>query len=171
MDDSLSQYRPRLMSVAYRMLGSVADAEDAVQDAFVRLQSTPAVSSPEGFLVKTTTRRCIDQLRAARRRQQYVGPWVPEPVDTKSTPLDNSLAESLSQAFLLMLERLTPNERAAYILRTVFGYEFSEISQVLGKSESNVRQIFSRAKSRLLNEGRRFQPASDDADLLAEQFI
>src|SRR5262245_30641303 len=120
MNADVSELRPRMMSVAYRMLGSVADAEDAVQDAFVRYQSAKDVISPEGFLVKTTTRRCIDQLRACQRRREYVGPWVPEPIDTKSCMPGGTLAESLSQAFLLMLERLSPTERAAYLLRTVF---------------------------------------------------
>ena len=97
MNANVAELRPRMMSVAYRMLGSVADAEDAVQDAFLRLHSAPEVASPEGFLVKTTTRRCIDRLRAHRRRKSYVGPWVPEPVDTKSGVQNGALADSLSQ--------------------------------------------------------------------------
>src|SRR5262249_15453608 len=113
--------RPRMTSVAYRMLGSVTDAEDAVQDAFVRLQTAEEVTSPEGFLIRTTTRLCIDRLRADRRRKEYVGPWVPEPVDTRDGSRDSALAESLAQAFLLMLERLSPDERAAVLLRAVFG--------------------------------------------------
>src|SRR5262245_49542986 len=119
--------RPRMMSVAYRMLGSVTDAEDAVQDAFVRLQMAGDVTSPEGFLIRTTTRLCIDRLRANRRRKEYVGPWVPEPVETKAPGQDDVLAGSLAQAFLLMLERLSPDERAAFLLRTVFDYEYAEI--------------------------------------------
>src|SRR5262249_40358089 len=106
-------------SVAYRMLGSVADAEDAVQDAFLRYQAAGGVSSTEGFLIRTTTRLCIDRLRE-RRRKEYVGPWVPEPVETRAERRDTALSESLSQAFLLLLERLTPDERAAFLLRTVF---------------------------------------------------
>src|SRR5918996_324959 len=98
--EMLSGLRPRMMSVAYRMLGSVTGAEDAVEDAFVRLQTAGGVDSPEGFLIRTTTRLCIDRLRAARRRQGYVGPWVPEPVDTKDGAKDSALAESLAQAFL-----------------------------------------------------------------------
>src|SRR5215470_13631487 len=92
--------RPRMMSIAYRMLGSVTDAEDAVQDAFVRFQTAEDVISPEGFLIRTTTRLCIDRLRADRRRAEYVGPWIPEPVDTKGRTRDSAMAESLSQAFL-----------------------------------------------------------------------
>src|SRR3954454_16891447 len=106
MTDDVTALRPRMMSVAYRMLGSVADAEDTVQDAFLRLQTAGGVSSPEGFLVRVTTRLCIDRLRA-RRRREYVGPWVPEPVETRGAIGDSALAESLTQAFLLLLERLS----------------------------------------------------------------
>lgn len=163
--------RPRMMSVAYRMLGSVTDAEDAVQDAFVRLQAAEEVTSPEGFLIRTTTRLCIDRLRAVRRRKEYVGPWVPEPVATRDGSRDSVLAESLAQAFLLLLERLSPDERAAFLLRTVFDYEYAEIATVLGKSEVHVRQIVSRARHRLEQNGSRFHPAPRVADGLAERFV
>jgi RNA polymerase sigma-70 factor (ECF subfamily) len=163
--------RPRMMSVAYRMLGSVTDAEDAVQDAFVRLQAADNISSPEGFLIRTTTRLCIDRLRADRRRKEYVGPWVPEPVNTGSGTRDGAMAESLTQAFLLMLERLSPDERAAFLLRTVFDYEYAEIAEVVGKSEVHVRQIVSRARQRLVREEPRFRPAPRDAAGLAERFV
>src|SRR3954447_6213271 len=138
-----------MMSVAYRMLGSVADAEDAVQDTFVRLQTAEGVTSPEGVLIRTTTRLCIDRLRAVRRRREYVGPWVPEPVDTRDGARESALAGSLTQAFLLMLERLSPGERAAFLLRAVFDYEYAEIAEVVGKTEVYVRQIVSRARHRL----------------------
>lgn len=167
----LSRIRPRMMSVAYRMLGSVTDAEDAVQDAFVRLQAAGDVSSAEGFLIRTTTRLCIDRLRAARRRKEYVGPWVPEPVDTSTGSPNAALAESLTQAFLLMLERLTPGERAAFLLRTVFDYEYAQIAEVVGKSEVHVRQMVSRAKQRLGQDVPRFRPAPREADQLAERFV
>ena len=133
MTDDVNALRPRMMSVAYRMLGSVADAEDAVQDAFVRYQTAGGVSSPEGFLIRTTTRLCIDRLRA-RRRREYVGPWVPEPVETGGR--DSALADSLSQAFLLLLERPTPDERAAFLLRTVFDDEYAEIGELMGRFEN-----------------------------------
>ena len=120
MIDDVNALRPRMMSVAYRMLGSVADAEDAVQDAFVRHQAAGGVSSPEGLLVRATTRPCIDRLRT-RRRREYVGPCVPEPVETSRR--ESALADSLAQAFRLLLERLTPGERAAFLLRSVFDYE------------------------------------------------
>ncbi|MGE3807162.1 MAG: RNA polymerase sigma factor SigJ [Gemmataceae bacterium] len=171
MTADLNALRPRMLSVAYRMLGSVTDAEDAVQDAFLRLQSAAEVASPEGFLVKTTTRRCIDLLRAEQRRKKYVGPWVPEPVDTKAGVTSTVLAESLTQAFLLMLERLAPEERAAFLLRNVFDYEYAEISEVLGKTEVHVRQIVSRAKARLERDKQRFRPAPQEAEGLAERFI
>lgn len=170
MTDDMSHFRARMMSVAYRMLGSVADAEDAVQDAFVRYHTAGGVSSPEGFLVRTTTRICIDRLRE-RRRKEYVGPWVPEPVATRAETRDGALAESLSQAFLLLLERLTPDERAAFLLRTVFDYEYAEIGEVVGKSEDAVRQLVSRARGRLgLDGDRRFPAAPTRADGLAERF-
>jgi len=171
MSADLNELRPRMMSVAYRMLGSVADAEDAVQDAFLRLQGAREVTSPEGFLVKATTRRCIDQLRVGLRRKEYVGPWVPEPVDTKSGTRNAALSESLQQAFLLMLERLSPDERAAFLLRTVFDYEYAEIAEVVGKSEAAVRQIVSRAKQHLQRDKPRFRTAQEKADDLAERFI
>lgn len=167
----LDELRPRMMSVAYRMLGSVTDAEDAVQDAFLRLHTAENVTSPEGFLVKATTRRCIDMLRADRCRRKYIGPWVPEPVDTKDGAPLTVLSESLMQAFLMMLERLSPQERAAFLLRTVFDYEYAEIADVLGKSEVHVRQIVSRAKSRLERDTQRFRPAPQQAEALAERFI
>ncbi|WP_074310967.1 RNA polymerase sigma factor SigJ [Singulisphaera sp. GP187] len=165
----LNGQRPRLMSVAYRMLGSVADAEDAVQDAFLRLQTAGAVTSPEGFLVRTTTRLCIDRLRT-RRRVEYIGPWVPEPVETRGR--DSALGESLTQAFLLLLERLSPDERAAFLLRTVFDYEYAEVGEVLEKSEATVRQLVSRARRRLGLEGEsRFRATSTQANGLAERFV
>lgn len=171
MNADVAELRPRLMSVAYRMLGSVADAEDAVQDAFLRLQTTPEVTSPEGFLVTTTTRRCIDLLRANRRRRNYIGPWVPEPVDTPAEAANTVLAESLTQAFLLMLERLSPSERAAFLLRTVFDYEYATIAEILGKSEVYIRQLVSRARTRLEQDRKRFHPERLAAEAFAERFM
>jgi RNA polymerase sigma-70 factor (ECF subfamily) len=168
MAEGLEAFRPRMMSIAYRMLGSVADAEDAVQDAFLRLQTAESVTSPEGFLVRTTTRLCIDRLRM-RRRTTYVGPWVPEPIETRGEPSD--FADSLTQAFLLLLERLTPNERAALLLRAVFDYEYAEIGEVVGKSEANVRQLVSRARRRLGLDETRFRGDVGRANALAERFV
>src|SRR3954447_1587726 len=171
MTDDVIALRPRMMSVAYRMLGSVADAEDAVHDAFLRYQTAGGVSSTEGFLIRTTTRICIDRLRE-RKRRGYVGPWVPEPVETPEIARGDALAESLTQAFLLLLERLTPDERAAFLLRTVFDYEYAEIGQAVGKSEAAAPQWVSRARGRLGLDGhRRFPAASARADGLAERFL
>jgi RNA polymerase sigma-70 factor (ECF subfamily) len=167
----VNELRPRMMSIAYRMLGSVADAEDAVQDAFVRFQTAGGVSSPEGFLIRTTTRLCIDRLRA-RKRKEYVGPWVPDPVETKRAEANSPLAESLTQAFLLLLERLSADERAAFLLRMVFDYEYAEIGEVIGKPEASVRQLVSRARRRIGLDGeQRFQVSPARADGLAEQFV
>ena len=167
----VNDLRSRLMSIAYRMLGSVADAEDAVQDAFLRYQTAGGVSSIEGFLVRTTTNICIDRLRE-RKRSKYIGPWVPEPVATRFEQRDSVLAQSLTQAFLLLLERLTPDERAAFLLRVVFDYEYSELAEVLGKSEDSARQLVSRARGRLgLDGNKKFTASPSQADVLAERFI
>ncbi len=169
-DDAIA-LRPRMLSVAYRMLGSVADAEDAVQDAFVRYQGAGGVSSAEGFLIRTTTRICIDRLRE-RKRRGYVGPWVPEPVETREASRGDALAESLTQAFLLLLERLSPDERAAFLLRTVFDYEYAEIGEALGKADAAVRQLVSRARGRLgLDAAHRFRADPARAAGLAERFV
>jgi len=168
----LREFRPRMMSVAYRMLASVTDAEDVVQDAFMRIHTAGSVASCEGFLIRTTTRLCIDLMRAnQRRREEYIGPWVPEPVHTKTGAHNAALAESLTQAFLVMLERLSPEERAAFLLRTVFDYEYSEIADVIGKSEVAVRQIVSRAKQRLGHDEARFRSVPHEAEGLAERFV
>jgi RNA polymerase sigma-70 factor (ECF subfamily) len=167
--------RPKLLAVAYRMLGTVADAEDAVQDAYLRYQQHAAeVAVPEAWLVKTTTRLCIDRLRRARRREEYVGPWLPEPVSDQwgGAAADRlELAESLSMAFLVLLETLSPAERAAYLLREVFGYGFDEIAALLDKTAVNVRQLTARAKKRLGRRERRFRPAAGQADDLANRFF
>src|SRR4051812_20736769 len=136
MTDDVTALRPKMMSVAYRMLGSVADAEDAVQDAFVRYQTAGGVSSPEGFLVRTTTRICIDRLRE-RKRREYVGPWVPEPVETRGAARGDALAESLTQAVLLLLERLPPDERAAVLLRAGFDHAYAEIGAAGAQSRAD----------------------------------
>ncbi|MBN9120519.1 MAG: RNA polymerase sigma factor SigJ [Planctomycetes bacterium] len=178
MNDSpapdVERLRPKLLAVAYRMLGTVADAEDAVQDAFLRYQQHAAgIESPEGWLVRTTTRLCIDRLRQARR-EEYVGQWLPEPVAGSwgGAAADRAeLAESLSMAFLVLLEALNPTERAAYLLREVFGYEFDEIAGLLDKTPVNVRQIAARAKKRLGAGERRFEPPAGAADELAGRFF
>ncbi|HEY9079462.1 RNA polymerase sigma factor SigJ [Magnetovibrio sp.] len=147
--------RSRLRGVAYRMLGSVADAEDAVQDVYLKWRTAELsdIENPQAWLVTTCTRRCIDMLRAAHKtRVEYVGTWLPEPV-VGDAPFDvgeqAELASSLTMAFLLLLERLNPVERAAYLLREVFGYAYKDVAFAVGRSEATCRQIVSRAKKRL----------------------
>lgn len=170
----VERLRPKLLAVAYRMLGSAADAEDAVQDAFLRYHRHAAgVVSPEGWLVRTTTRLCLDRLRAAKR-EEYVGQWLPEPVPQSWPGAAGDtveLAESLSVAFLVLLETLNPPERAAYLLREVFGYDYAEIADLIGKTPENARQIAARAKKRLDARERRFAPPDGRADELAGRFF
>ena len=150
-----NQYRSLLFAIAYRMLGSAADAEDMVQEAWIRWQATQTtVHSPKAFLSRLITRLCIDQLRSARvKRETYVGVWLPEPlVDNTNTVRQDpaELAESLSFAFLMLLECLSPTERAIFLLREVFDYDYAEIAEVVGKSVVNCRQIASRARRHLV---------------------
>jgi RNA polymerase sigma-70 factor, ECF subfamily len=147
------RYRPLLFSIAYRMLGSVTDAEDILQESFVRWQRAPEAevrSPPNAYLSAVVTRLCIDQLRSTRaQREEYVGPWLPEPLPSEQTPdmaETAALEESLSMAFLVLLESLNPTERAVFLLREVFDYDYDEISHLVGKSEANCRQIARRAR-------------------------
>lgn len=175
--DLAADVRPKLLAIAYRMLGSVADAEDAVQDAYVRYQeaaSKEPIASPDGWLVKATTRFCLDKLRQAKRREAYHGPWLPEPAPSSwpGAAADRvELAESLSMAFLVLLETLSPAERAAYLLREAFGYDFDEIASLLDKSPVNVRQIMARARRRIDQHERRFAASAEQASSLAERFF
>src|SRR6478736_6249006 len=152
------ELRPLLFSIAYRMTGSVSEAEDVVQEAFLRYhRAQPTeVENPKAYLSAVTTRLAIDHLRSARaRREQYVGPWLPEPLLSDEGAGDPSahaeLADSLSLAFLVLLERLSPVERAAYLLREVFAYPYDEIAEVIGKSEANTRQLVRRARQATQN--------------------
>ena len=153
--DHFQQARPRLFGVAYRMLGSVAEAEDVVQDAWLRWQRvTETVENPTAYLTTITTRLALTALDSAHhRRETYIGPWLPEPVDTSADPLLGAeRAEALSLAVLLLLERLSPAERAAYVLRESFAYPFRDVAAVLETSEANARQLASRARSHLASE-------------------
>jgi RNA polymerase sigma-70 factor, ECF subfamily len=146
-----NQHKPLLFAIAYRMLGSVADAEDMVQETFLRWQQiSDVVQSPRAYLSKIMTRLCIDYMRSARaRREQYIGVWLPEPIVMQPTNEPANLvelADSLSMSFLVMLESLSPIERAVFLLREVFDYEYSEIASIVGKSSANCRQILRRAK-------------------------
>jgi RNA polymerase sigma-70 factor (TIGR02957 family) len=179
-DDDFAGYRPLLFSIAYRMTGSVSDAEDIVQDAFVRLTRArnggTTIDSPGAFLSTVTTRLAIDYLSSARkRRESYVGMWLPEPlvVSSEPDPAEHAeLSDSLSMAFLVLLESLSPVERAVFLLREVFGYEYAEIAQSTGKSEQNCRQILARAR-RHVDQGRqaRFQASREDSEAVARRFL
>jgi len=175
--EDLERLRPKLLAVAYRMLGDAAEAEDAVQDAYLRHhRHADEVRDAEPWMVKAVTRLCLDRLRRAKaRRETYVGPWLPEPVPPGwpgAGPVDRAeLAESLSMAFLVLLETLTPAERAVHLLREVFGYGFEEIAGLIDKTPANVRQLASRAKKRLEARQARFRPAPGAADELASRFF
>lgn len=151
--DAFLAVRPQLFGIAYRMLGGVAEAEDVVQDAWLRWQGTDRdqVRNPAAFLTTVTTRLAINAATSARaRRETYVGPWLPEPVDTSDDPaLGAERAEALELATLLLLERLTPVERAVYVLREAFGYPYRRIADILDLTEANARQLARRARDRL----------------------
>ncbi len=168
--ESFETYRSYLFAIAYRMLGSTMDAEDMVQETYLRYQATPpeTITSLKAFLTTIITRLCMDQLHLARRkREQYLGPWLPEPIITAEAPELAKVEErvdeyeSISLAFLVLLEQLQPIERAVFLLREVFEYDYAEIATFLGKSEVACRQWFSRAKKHLGNHRPRF-PASPE---------
>jgi RNA polymerase sigma-70 factor, ECF subfamily len=172
--------RPLLFSIAYRMLGTVSDAEDIVQETFLRYHRAVAsgdrIGSPKAFLSAVTTRLCVDHLRSARvRRESYIGQWLPEPLLTDTTAPDPAgmaeQADSLSMAFLLLLERLTPVERAVFLLHDVFGYEYTEVAEIVGKTEDNCRQLASRARRHVGDHRPRFEASRDKREELADRFF
>jgi RNA polymerase sigma factor (sigma-70 family) len=181
-----TQYRPLMFSIAYRMTGSVSDAEDIVQEAFLRAtRSNDTATSPKAYLATITTRLAIDHLRSARvQRESYVGTWLPEPLlgesdgdepllrDDAPGPADLAeTSDSLSMAFLVLLESLSPAERAVFLLREVFGYGYPEIAEVTGKSEAACRQIFARAR-RHIDEGKpRFETSRAEGEELTGLFL
>jgi RNA polymerase sigma-70 factor (ECF subfamily) len=168
--ESFETYRSYLFAIAYRMLGSAMDAEDMVQETYLRYQSTPpeTIGSLKAFLTTIISRLCVDQLNLAhRKREQYLGPWLPEPIVTADnlqviSPEERvDREESISMAFLLVLEQLQPVERAVFLLREVFDYDYAEIASFLGKSEVACRQWFSRAKKHLADHRPRFQASPE----------
>jgi RNA polymerase sigma-70 factor, ECF subfamily len=177
--DLHSELRPLLFSIAYRMVGSVSEAEDIVQEAFLRhhraVQDDTAVEAPKAFLSTITTRLAIDHLRSARvRRETYVGPWLPEPLlaDPEPGPGERAeLADSLSMAFLVMLERLSPVERAVFLLREVFAYPYDEIARILERSEDNCRQLLARARRHVDAHRPRFAVSAERQEELTERFL
>ncbi len=178
-DALLEELRPRAFAIAYRMLGSVAEAEDVVQEALIRVNTTleqgERIESPRAYVATITTRLAIDELRSARvRRETYVGEWLPEPivVDTREDPARQAeMADSLSLAFLVLLENLSPEQRAALLLHDVFDYDYAEIARVIGKSEANARQLATRAR-RHVDEGKpRFEASKEKREELAGRFF
>jgi RNA polymerase sigma-70 factor (ECF subfamily) len=171
---AFAKVRPRLFGIAYRMLGSAAEAEDIVQDVWVRWQSTnrSVVQDPPAFLAKTTTRLCISLVQSAHsRRETYVGEWLPEPVDTAADPtLGAERGEALGFAVLVLLEKLSPKERAAYVLREAFDYSYREIVDILHMDEANTRQFVSRARKHIA-DGRRTPVSKDEQRRFLEAFI
>jgi RNA polymerase sigma-70 factor (ECF subfamily) len=172
------ELRPLLFSIAYRMLSSVADAEDVVQDAFLRYQRAldngADIGSPKAYLSAIVTRLAIDQLRSARqRRESYVGNWLPEPLltDVNDPSRLTEQADSLSAAFLLILERLSPVERAVFLLHDVFAYDYDEIAEIVGKSQVNCRQLAARARRHVEAEKPRFEASRRKRDELAKRFF
>ncbi len=166
--------RSRLFGLASRMLGSAADAEDVLQEAYLRFARAADVARPGPFLTTVVTRLAVDHLRSARvRRETYVGPWLPEPlVDTAAEPAaEHELAESLSMAFLVLLEGLTPAERAAYVLHDVLGLSFPEVSGALERTPASCRQLASRARKHLRARRTRFPARPEDAERLAFAFF
>ncbi|MDP8953166.1 MAG: RNA polymerase sigma-70 factor [Actinomycetota bacterium] len=171
------RHRPLLFSIAYRMLGSVMDAEDIVQEAYLRWQgaSGQEIRSPKSYLSAVVTRLSIDRLRREKaRREEYVSPWLPEPLPTgKDSDIADAavLDETLSMAFLVLLESLTPVERAVFLLREVFDYDYAEIASLVGKSEANCRQIARRARQSVAARRPRFESSPEQEERLTGSFL
>jgi RNA polymerase sigma-70 factor, ECF subfamily len=175
-DEVFQQLRPELFGLAYRMLAIAADAEDVVQEAYLRWRAQPRddVRSPRAFLITVVTRLCLDALGSARaRRETYVGPWLPEPllVDELGPAGAGDLSDSLSLAFLVVLEELSALERAAFLLHDVFGYGYGELSTALGRDQAACRQLVARARTHVAARGRRFEADQSQAHELTKQFL
>ncbi|WP_417316864.1 RNA polymerase sigma factor SigJ [Emcibacter sp.] len=173
---TFEQASPMLKGLAYRMLGSMSDAEDAVQETFLKWQKADhaAIENPRAWLTTVCSRHCIDVLRSARRkREDYIGPWLPEPVaeGIEDNPEEQiMLSSSLSLAFLAMLERLTPKERAAYLLREIFDRDYAEVADVIGTTEVACRKLVSRARERIGQKQRRYDPPRESRERLLSAF-
>src|SRR4051812_42909924 len=172
---AFEDHRSLLFSVAYRMMGTAADAEDIVQDAWLRWSAgdRSAVEDPRAYLVRVVTNTVIDRLRSARvQRESYVGPWLPEPVLTSpDVAEDVELAESVSLAMLVVLETLSPLERAVFVLREVFGFSYAEIATTLERSEVSVRQVAPRARQHVAERRPRFSPGRGEQRRVTEEFL
>ncbi|MFG2286453.1 RNA polymerase sigma-70 factor [Streptomyces sp. NPDC048595] len=174
-DDAFTEHRPLLFTIAYEMLGSAADAEDVLQESYLRWSAVdPAtVEHPRAYLVRVVTRQALNHLRTVRaRREDYVGPWLPEPIRTAPDVSDDAiLAESVSMAMMLVLETLNPTERAVFVLHEVFGYTHGEIAASVGRTEVTVRQIAHRARRHVHARRRRFEPDSAVAREVVQRFL
>jgi len=171
--EGTEELRPYLFAIAYRMLGSVAEAEDVVQEAFLRYHEAGVVAeSPKAYLATVTTRLAIDQLRSARsRRELYPGEWLPEPLVEDEAMRHAETADSLSLTFLHLLEKLSPVERAVFLLREVFDYPYDEVAEIVGKSPDNCRQILARAHRHVQQGRRRFDVSREERDEVARRFV
>src|SRR5436309_1684178 len=178
-DELLGRLRPASFAIGYRMLGSVSEAEEVVQEALLRfrraIEDGEQIESPRAFVATVTTRLAIDELRSARaRRERYVGEWLPEPIltDSRDDPARHAeMADSLSLAMLVLLESLSPEQRAVLLLRDVFDYGYDEVARIVGKSEDNVRQLASRARAHVEQRRPRFQSSREQRDELARRFF
>jgi RNA polymerase sigma-70 factor (ECF subfamily) len=174
MTDTFTNFQPRLFSIAYRMLGVATEAEDMVQEVFIRWHDAEqgAILNPEGWLTTVMTRLCIDRLRVLQKqRETYVGPWLPAPLGDESLEGKLMMADSVSFALLVVLERLSPVERAVFLLREVFGYGYEQIGEMVERSAVNCRQLFSRAKKQLDQHTTRFPSQPETHDRLFAQFV
>jgi RNA polymerase sigma-70 factor (TIGR02957 family) len=175
--DEFQSYRPLLFSIAYRMLGSASDAEDVLQDAWVRsADAQPSdLRSPKSWLTTVVSRLCLDRLKSARAtREQYIGPWLPEPVLTAAEERPDAMLqrhESVTLAFLVLLETLSPEERAVFLLKEVFEYSHDEIAGMLEMTAANARQILHRARERITERRPRFTGDPDAKRAMAERFV
>ena len=171
--ETQEELRPYLFAIAYRMLGSVADAEDVVQEAFLRYHAADVEpESPKAYLATITTRLAIDQLRSARtQREVYPGEWLPEPLAEEDAAQHAEMADSLSLAFLHLLEKLSPVERAVFLLREVFDYPHEDVARIVGKSPANSRQILARAHAHIDEGRRRFEVSRAEREEVARRFI
>ncbi|MGW1867181.1 RNA polymerase sigma-70 factor [Streptomyces mauvecolor] len=174
-EDAFSEHRPLLFTIAYEMLGSAADAEDVLQESYLRWSAVDRaeVEHPRAYLVRIVTRQSLNHLRAVKaRREEYVGTWLPEPIRTgPAVSEDAILAESVSMALMLVLETLNPTERAVFVLHDVFGYSHGEIAASVGKTEVTVRQIAHRARRHVHARRRRFEPDSEATREIVQRFL
>jgi len=175
--DLYAELRPRAFAIAYQMLGSVSEAEDVVQEAFLRLHQTPQqdeqINSPRAYIATLVTRLAIDQLRSARaRREQYVGEWLPEPLAIELTPAEHAeTTDSLSLAFLVLLESLTPQQRAAFLLREVFEYPYPEVAEIIGTDVDSTRHLVARARKHVRERRPRHYASRQQRHELAQRFF